>query len=51
MGHPSMIALVSHTLAVDNITQDIPEAQDPVIFKIDVARVFCSLHVDPVDAI
>ena len=37
--------------SVDDIVQDILAIDDPVIFKVDVARAFCNLRVDPVRAI
>ena len=36
---------------IDDIVQDILDTEDPVIFKIDVARAFRNLRVDPVDAV
>ena len=37
---------------IDNITQDIIDSKgDVVFFKVDVARAFCSLRVDPADAL
>ena len=36
---------------IDDIIQDILDTDDPVIFKVDVARAFRNLHVDPVDAV
>ena len=36
---------------IDDIVQDILYTDDPVIFKIDVARAFRNLRVDPVDAV
>ena len=37
--------------SVDNIVERILGMEDPLIFKIDVARAFRNLRVDPVDAI
>ena len=37
--------------SIDDIVQDILEIEDPVIFKIDVARAFHNLRIDPVDAV
>ena len=36
---------------IDDIVQDILDTDDPVIFKVDVARAFHNLRVDPVDAV
>ena len=36
---------------IDDIIQDILQTDDPVIFKVDVARAFRNLRVDPVDAV
>ena len=38
-------------LSVDNIVERILPITDPLIFKIDVARAFRNLRVDPVDAL
>ena len=37
--------------SIYDIIQDILETEDPVIFKINVARAFRNLRVDPADAI
>ena len=38
--------------SIDNITQDIKDmAGDMVLFKVDVARAFCNLRVDPADVL
>ena len=37
--------------SVDDIVEDILNTDDPVIFKVDVARAFRNLRVDPVDAV
>ena len=37
--------------SVDNIVERILQVSDPLIFKIDVARAFRNLRVDPVDAL
>ena len=37
--------------SVDNIVERILQVKDPLIFKIDVARAFRNLRVDPVDAL
>ena len=36
---------------IDDIVQDILDTDDPVIFKVDVARAFRNLRVDPVDTV
>ena len=36
---------------IDDIVQDILETEDPVIFKVDVARAFQNLRVDPADTV
>ena len=36
---------------IDDTVQDILDTDDPVIFKVDVARAFRNLRVDPVDAV
>ena len=34
----------------DIVYEIIDKNNDPLLFKIDVARVFCNLKIDPVDA-
>ena len=36
---------------IDDIVRDIANASDPVLFKVDVARAFRNLQVDPADCI
>ena len=37
--------------SIDNIMEDIRNTEDPMLFKVDVARAFRNLRVDPVDCI
>ena len=37
--------------SIDNIIEDIKNTDDPMLFKVDVARAFGNLRVDPADCI
>ena len=45
--------MASSLLSIDNIVQQIIalKDQDPVLYKIDVARAFRNIQVDPVDTV